>query len=89
MDIDNRFDPSFKEGVKKFIDFAFANLTRLTPGLLPCPCNRCRNAPLCSAEEVYNHLLEFGFMANYCIWDHHVELPSRMRRSLVVEFEND
>ena len=87
MDINNRFDPSFKQGIKKFIEFAFENLTQLTSGLLPYPCNRCRNAPLRSVEEVYNHLLEFGFMPNYCIWDHHRELPSRMGHLSIVELE--
>ena len=80
MDIDNRFDPIYMEGVKKFIEFALVNVKNLTPGVIPCACKKCYNLCVYNHNIVFEHIVLNGFMSNYRIWSRHgenvVEHPS-------------
>ncbi|KAL6637427.1 hypothetical protein ACP70R_024999 [Stipagrostis hirtigluma subsp. patula] len=66
----------YSQGVKWFIDFAFAQSSS-EHNLILCPCKTCRNAYWLGKEEVYDHLISVGFMHGYTSWIHHGEgIPS-------------
>ncbi|KAL6654069.1 hypothetical protein ACP70R_007534 [Stipagrostis hirtigluma subsp. patula] len=66
----------YSQGVKSFIEFAFAQSSS-EHNLILCPCKTCRNAYWLGKEEVSDHLVSAGFMHGYTSWIHHGEgIPS-------------
>ena len=80
MNINNRFNPIYMEGVKKFIEFALVNFKNLTLGVIPCSCKKCYNLYVHNHNIVFKNIVINGFMSNYSIWSRHgenvVQLPS-------------
>lgn len=71
IQLKNRLHVDYREGVKKFLEFAFAHIE---PGSkILCPCLRCNNCYRKSREEVDAHLLVFGIVRSYTRWVHHGE----------------
>jgi hypothetical protein len=50
-----RFDPKYRNGVLRFIEFALEKTN--TPGRLVCPCNKCYFQKTLPSSDVYNHLV--------------------------------
>ncbi|PWA51468.1 hypothetical protein CTI12_AA463250 [Artemisia annua] len=64
---------AFRKGVESFINFVCARDIR---GSIICPCLRCCNDELLKVDEVYEHLLRYGFLSGYTIWTLHGELAT-------------
>ncbi|XP_020094140.1 uncharacterized protein LOC109714114 [Ananas comosus] len=70
MHIQNRLSPEYKEGVSKFLDFAFG----MTSGdTIPCPCKKCNNVLFKQRNEVEADLVVNGVVTGYTRWLLHGE----------------
>ncbi|XP_077247471.1 uncharacterized protein LOC143887243 isoform X2 [Tasmannia lanceolata] len=70
-----RNDPTYMEGVKEFIKFAFANTIRGNKIL--CPCNKCVHVKAVDRKEAEEHLLWNGMLKGYTKWYFHGESVKR------------
>ncbi|KAL3849470.1 hypothetical protein ACJIZ3_011352 [Penstemon smallii] len=70
----SRLSDVYDEGVKRFLDFAFRNLT--SDEIIRCPCKKCKLRSLVTREVAYDHLIAFGFLEDYTTWVFHGELES-------------
>ncbi|GAA0172434.1 hypothetical protein LIER_41335 [Lithospermum erythrorhizon] len=52
--------------------------------LIPCPCSNCRNIYPLPTDDVFKHLVKFGFVKNYFYWEQHGE-SSGMNHDNVAE----
>ncbi|XP_050225594.2 uncharacterized protein LOC126675059 [Mercurialis annua] len=71
MNLDNKADPLYVEGVNNFLQFAFSQ-----PGIsnsIRCPCNGCRNVVFKNMDEVRLDLFQNGINRSYNIWNLHGE----------------
>lgn len=76
IQLKDRLHADYRDGVKKFLEFAFAHIE---PGSkILCPCVKCNNCYRKNREEVDAHLLVYGIVKSYTRWVHHGE-----------KFEND
>ena len=64
---------AYEEGVKRFLDFSFANA--ISRDTIKCPCKNCSNVYYRSRDEVYEHLICDGFEKSYArgVWIFHGE----------------
>lgn len=75
MDL-SRVSQGYRDGVQRFLNFAFDNASQ--DNLILCPCLKCANINWHGREVVHEHLVVFGFLRGYTIWFFHGEcLPSR------------
>lgn len=75
----------YKNGIEKFLDFAFKNSTMEVEGgneseddepnepEILCPCDKCSNRFWLTREVVYNHLIVNQFNKRYKDWNFHGE----------------
>ncbi|XVF61216.1 hypothetical protein PTKIN_Ptkin08bG0112300 [Pterospermum kingtungense] len=76
-----RWSEEYREGVERFLDFAFENASE--DGRILCPCLRCANIDWKMCEIATEHLICIGFLPSYKNWHYHGEfvpsnrLPSR------------
>ncbi|CAJ2673045.1 unnamed protein product [Trifolium pratense] len=68
----NRLSIDYKEGVNKFIQFAFENLPN-NNGRFYCPCMKCFNIPKLHFELIKSHLICHGVNQSYTKWIWHGE----------------
>ncbi|XP_077232767.1 uncharacterized protein LOC143871132 isoform X2 [Tasmannia lanceolata] len=67
----DRDDVAYEEGVKEFIEFAFANTPR--GNKIICPCNRCVLVRVVDQTQAEEHLLWNGMLKGYTRWYFHGE----------------
>ncbi|KAL6658581.1 hypothetical protein ACP70R_004167 [Stipagrostis hirtigluma subsp. patula] len=53
----------YRDGVNKFIDYAFSNSARA--GKIRCPCDECGNMYWLNRSTVFDHLICNGFLRGY------------------------
>ncbi|KAK6277217.1 hypothetical protein POUND7_017540 [Theobroma cacao] len=70
----SRLSKGYIDGVRQFLDFAFANGSK--GGLILCPCKTCNNCLWKDPDEVYNHLICKGIDQGYIHWIYHGERSS-------------
>ncbi|XXG46960.1 hypothetical protein AAC387_Pa02g1683 [Persea americana] len=72
--LESRVSIAYEEGVKQFLDFAFANA--ISRDRIKCPCKNCSNVYYRSRGEVYEHLICDGFEKSYArdVWVFHGEI---------------
>ncbi|VFQ65998.1 unnamed protein product [Cuscuta campestris] len=66
-----RTKPEYINGVKDFLDFAFAHASK--EGKIRCPCINCDNYNHQNRKTVLFHLLNDGIVRSYNPWDFHGE----------------
>ncbi|XP_016206702.1 uncharacterized protein LOC107647092 [Arachis ipaensis] len=66
-----RIGPEYRDGLNKFLDFAFANAS--SDGMIHCPCSKCGFRLLQTREDAYDHLIIKPFPSTYTFWVHHGE----------------
>ena len=71
MNINNRLDPAYRNGVNNFLDFAFAH-TKLGNQIY-CPCRKCHNVYPKTREDVEADMVINGIVQNYDFWIFHGE----------------
>ncbi|XP_052189866.1 uncharacterized protein LOC127799683 [Diospyros lotus] len=72
INISNRLDPRYEQGIQEFIQFAYRHKS---PGAsIYCPCIKCVNRYFHKRDVVEEHLILNGFDTNYIIWTVHGEL---------------
>ncbi|XXG68341.1 hypothetical protein AAC387_Pa06g1450 [Persea americana] len=76
------------EGVKQFLDFAFAKA--ISRDRIKCPCKSCSNVYYRSRGEAYEHLLCDGFEKIYArdVWVFHGEIfasPQQTSRNVTLD----
>jgi len=78
-----RWSVEYDEGLRNFIEFAFA--TSAQQNRVLCPCRDCGNNYWLEAKDLRDHLIFTGFMDGYSSWIHHGEgmssVPSPALRS--------
>lgn len=62
----------YQDGLKFFLDFAFANGS--INGMICCPCKRCGMGVCRSRSEAFEHLTVDGFIRGYSHWIAHGEI---------------
>ncbi|XP_074317203.1 uncharacterized protein LOC141653363 [Silene latifolia] len=62
----------YRVGVRDFMIYATSKAAS-SSGKIRCPCAKCVNNKLLSADEVNLHLLDTGIMCNYTTWIFHGE----------------
>ncbi|XP_020979365.1 uncharacterized protein LOC107640485 [Arachis ipaensis] len=60
-----------RDGLNRFLNFAFANVS--SDGMIHCPCPLCGFRFFQTREDAYDHLLMKPFPPNYTFWLHHGE----------------
>ncbi|KAG5528669.1 hypothetical protein RHGRI_029367 [Rhododendron griersonianum] len=71
IDIRNRLDPTYIQGVEKFLDFAYDK--KHPDSKIYCPCKKCVNLIFGTRSGVKEHLIINGFNTNYTRWTIHGE----------------
>ncbi|XP_020965967.1 uncharacterized protein LOC110266196 isoform X2 [Arachis ipaensis] len=66
-----RIGPEYRDGLNRFLDFAFANTS--SDGMIHCPCPKCGFRLLQTREDAYDHLIIKSFPSSYTFWVHHGE----------------
>ncbi|XP_052118636.1 uncharacterized protein LOC110280298 [Arachis duranensis] len=66
-----RGSAEYRDGLNRFLDFAFANAS--SDGMIHCPCPLCGFRFFQTREDAYDHLLMKPFPPNYTFWLHHGE----------------
>ncbi|XXG72497.1 hypothetical protein AAC387_Pa07g1576 [Persea americana] len=71
--LESRVSIAYEEGVKRFLDFSFANA--ISRDMIKCPCKNCSNVYYRSRDEAFEHLICDGFEKSYarCVWIFHGE----------------
>ena len=67
-----RSSRSFVTGVENFLDFAFERSSN-SEGNILCPCSRCVNIFHRTRDDVFDHLVCWGFRKGYSEWNLHGE----------------
>ncbi|XP_057760336.1 uncharacterized protein LOC130980698 [Arachis stenosperma] len=79
-----RGSAEYRDGLNRFLDFAFANAS--SDGMIHCPCPLCGFRFFQTREDAYDHLLMKPFPPNYTFCLHHgertVDKSSRGRETL-------
>ncbi|GAA0184354.1 hypothetical protein LIER_31642 [Lithospermum erythrorhizon] len=85
LDSDRRVIDEFFDGVSDFIFQAQMHArSKYETSLIPCPCSKCRNIGPLPTDDVFKHLVKFGFVENYFYWEQHGE-SSGMNHDNVAE----
>ncbi|XP_075084162.1 uncharacterized protein LOC142167856 [Nicotiana tabacum] len=91
LNIRNRVDQRYRDGVDNFLNWAFSQPTVST--MIRCPCKGCMNTEFKLRVGVRGDLLRKDFWDSYKVWDLHGEVSVRVETSSVVvsddETEND
>ncbi|RYQ82178.1 hypothetical protein Ahy_B10g100787 isoform B [Arachis hypogaea] len=80
-----RGSAEYRDGLNRFLDFAFANAS--SDGMIHCPCPLCGFRCYQTREDAYDHLLMKPFPPNYTFWLHHGERIVDERSSTREELE--
>ena len=71
MNINNRLDPTYRNGVNVFLDFAFAHTN--TENLIHCPCHKCYNVYAKTRDQFEDDMVVNGVVWNFNFWIFHRE----------------
>lgn len=71
MQLNNRLDPRYQNGVESFLQFAYSH--RDQNNKMPCPCVRCNNFRDQPREVVEDYLIVNGIRKSYVRWIYHGE----------------
>ena len=71
MQAKNRFGLEYKEGVKKFMEFARYRAD--SGNRIRCPCRKCKNMIHKTLDKVEDDLFIVGIDQGYTWWIHHGE----------------
>ncbi|XP_016507785.2 uncharacterized protein LOC107825437 [Nicotiana tabacum] len=82
LNIRNRVDQRYRDGVDNFLNWAFSQPTVST--MIRCPCKGCMNTEFKLRVGVRGDLLRKGFWGSYKVWDLHGEVSVRVETSSVV-----
>ena len=66
-----RLSTEYRQGVYNFMEFAERHAR--TSGMLVCPCVKCVNSYVLGRDEVFDHVMVYGFSPGYDEWYHHGE----------------
>ncbi|CAM8978946.1 unnamed protein product [Rhodiola kirilowii] len=81
MNLSDKCDPRFAEGITAFINFVKQHKPRRTTH--KCPCRRCRlHHEMLSLDEIQTHLFRYGIMQDYTTWTLHGEVDADASSSL-------
>ncbi|CAM8975732.1 unnamed protein product [Rhodiola kirilowii] len=84
MNLLNKCDPRFGQGILAFINFVKQNKPRSTTH--KCPCRRCRlHHGRLSLDEIQRHLFVNGIMQEYTTWTFHGEVEPEASSSLYTQ----
>ncbi|GJZ15840.1 putative transposase-associated domain-containing protein [Tanacetum coccineum] len=88
-----RSSRSFVSGVEIFLDFAFERSSN-SEGNILCPCSHCVNIFHHTRDDVFDHLICWGFRKGYSEWNLHGEgsttsSPSRLNNEQEEIFDHD
>ncbi|GKB07403.1 putative transposase-associated domain-containing protein [Tanacetum coccineum] len=88
-----RSSRSFVSGVENFLDFAFERSSN-SEGNILCPCSHCVNIFHHTRDDVFDHLICWGFRKGYSEWNLHGEgsttsSPSRLNNEQEEIFDHD
>ncbi|XP_072075117.1 uncharacterized protein [Arachis hypogaea] len=67
----SRVGAEYRDGLTRFLDFAFANAS--SDGMIRCPCPKCGFRLLQNREDAFDHLVINPFPSTYTFWIHHGE----------------
>ncbi|XP_072058102.1 uncharacterized protein [Arachis hypogaea] len=67
-----RFENEYIVGVNNFLEFAFV-IGKPVGKEIQCPYTKCGNTYWCEREDVYEHLICYGFVEGYKQWINHGE----------------
>lgn len=71
MEVEDRRRPEYLDGVKKFLEFAYAHIE---PGKkIRCPCVKCNNVYFHTRDDVKADLYYHGIVKGYIPWVFHGE----------------
>lgn len=90
LNIRNRVDQRYRDGVEGFLTWAFNQLGVST--IIRCPCKGCMNTVFKRRIDVRGNLLKKGFWDSYKVWELHGEVLVRVENSNVAgsdEVEDD
>ncbi|XP_060202370.1 uncharacterized protein LOC132630789 [Lycium barbarum] len=76
LNIRNRVDQRYRDGVESFLNWAFSQLGVST--IIRCPCKGCMNTVFKLRINVRGDLLNKGFWDSYKVWDLHGEVLVRV-----------
>ncbi|XP_056686230.1 uncharacterized protein [Spinacia oleracea] len=85
----NRLQPTYRNGVQNFLDFAFKDTIPNTGAKKRCPCLKCRNYIDHNRETMRAHLLRVGMEPDYNPWIFHGEEQLDMGNMEMSEEEGD
>ena len=71
--LSNRLQPTYRNGVKSFLEFAFKDTIPNTGAKKRCPCLKCRNYIDHDRETMRAHLFRVGIEPDYNPWIFHGE----------------
>ncbi|CAM8954124.1 unnamed protein product [Rhodiola kirilowii] len=84
MNLLDKCDPRFGQGILAFINFVKQNKPRSTTH--KCPCRRCRlHHGRLSLDEIQRHLFVNGIMQEYTTWTFHGEVEPEASSSLYTQ----
>lgn len=63
----------FREGMKKFLEFAYSIPENVSEQKIKCPCSKCKTKYFQLRHDVEVHLYMKGFKSNYKRWSVHGE----------------
>ncbi|XP_060172279.1 uncharacterized protein LOC132603299 [Lycium barbarum] len=79
LNIRNRVDPRYRDGVEGFLNWAFSHPRVST--IIRCPCKGCMNTVFKLSLDVRGDLLRKGFWDSYKVWGLHGEVFVRVESS--------
>lgn len=96
MDIHDRCDSRYIDGVEYFLEFAFHDDRTIfrygeNKELIQCPCKKCFNTVKLTREEVKTHLIISGVWGHYRVWMSHgeevVDIDQQMEEDNAEQFD--
>ena len=68
-----RYHPTYVNGLKEFVAAAESYKTSQKQDFVCCPCVNCKNEKGYPIEQIYEHLVVWGFIPGYTTWYKHGE----------------
>ncbi|XP_056686007.1 uncharacterized protein [Spinacia oleracea] len=87
--LSNRLQPTYRNGVKSFLEFAFKDTIPNTGAKKRCPCLKCRNYIDHDRETMRAHLFRVGIEPDYNPWIFHGEEQSLDMGNMEMSEEED
>ncbi|XP_075098879.1 uncharacterized protein LOC142175783 [Nicotiana tabacum] len=87
LNIRNRVDQRYRDGVDNFLNWAFSQPTVST--MIRCPCKGCMNTEFKLRVGVRGDLLRKDFWDSYKVWDLHGEVSVRVETSSAVDSDDE